>query len=125
MRIRPHQCHWKCHDDRHRAAGLAGIIAARGDLILYRGGKHGESATAFNALAEGLAIGACQPGGVTFAGQHWCTDHAACEAVLIPGKRQEHAVARHTTLPRGVDNNEGPRSGPQEQEDDDDAHHRI
>jgi hypothetical protein len=63
-----------------RASGLADIIAEHGDIILYRGGKRGESARAFNALAEGLAIGAFQPGGVTAFGQHWCTDHAACEA---------------------------------------------
>ena len=63
-----------------RAAGLAQIIAARGDVILYRGGKRGESAAAFNALAEGLAIGACQPGGITAFGHHWCAGHDACIA---------------------------------------------
>jgi|SRR5579872_1737707 len=63
-----------------RADELSGIIAEHGDIILYRGGKKGESAKAFNALAEGLAIGAFQPGGATAFGQHWCTDHAACEA---------------------------------------------
>jgi hypothetical protein len=63
-----------------RASGLADIIASQGDIILYRGGKKGETAKAFNAMAEGLAIGAYQPGGVTFLGQHWCTDHEACLA---------------------------------------------
>ena len=63
-----------------RAGGLSDIIAAHGDIILYRGGKRGESAKAFNALAEGLAIGAFQPGGVTFAGEHWCVNHAECVA---------------------------------------------
>jgi len=58
----------------------AHIIAHSGDNILYRSKKRGETATAFNALARGLAIGAYQPGGVTFAGIHFCTDHAACEA---------------------------------------------
>jgi hypothetical protein len=63
-----------------RASGLADIIASQGDIILYRGGKKGETAKAFNAMAEGLAIGAYQPGGVTFLGEHWCTDHEACLA---------------------------------------------
>lgn len=63
-----------------RASGLADIIASQGDIILYRGGKKGESAKAFNALAEGLAIGAFQPGGVTAFGQHWCVNHDECEA---------------------------------------------
>ena len=63
-----------------RTSGLADIIASQGDIILYRGGKKGETANAFNALAEGLAIGAFQSGGVTAFGQHWCTDHAECEA---------------------------------------------
>ena len=63
-----------------RASGLADIIAAHGDIILYRGGKAGESAKAFNALAEGVAIGAFQPGGVTAFGQHWCVNHAECKA---------------------------------------------
>lgn len=53
------------------------VIAERGDLLQY-GGKRGAAAAAFNALAKGLAIGAFAPGGVTFAGHHWCTDHAVC-----------------------------------------------
>jgi hypothetical protein len=63
-----------------RASGLSDIIAAHGDIILYRGGKKGESAEAFNALAEGLAIGAFQPGGVTAFGQHFCVNHEECKA---------------------------------------------
>jgi hypothetical protein len=63
-----------------RAAELAQVIAERGDSILFRSGKRGESAAVFNALAEGLAIGAFQPGGVTAFGSHWCTDHAGCVA---------------------------------------------
>lgn len=31
-----------------------------------------------NALALALAVMAHNPGGVTFATRHWCTDHAAC-----------------------------------------------
>jgi hypothetical protein len=33
----------------------------------------------FNFLARGLAVLACQPGGVTFSGQHWCVhSHPRC-----------------------------------------------
>lgn len=34
----------------------------------------------FSKLASGLAAAAFQPGGITFSGQHWCTDHDACRA---------------------------------------------
>ena len=54
-------------------------IAEHGDSLMF-GGKKGAAANAFNALAEGLAVAAYQPGGVTFAGRHWCADHAACLA---------------------------------------------
>lgn len=50
--------------------GLADIIASHGDAIERRDLKRG-AAQAFNALARGLALGAYQPGGVTFAGMHW------------------------------------------------------
>lgn len=52
-------------------------VAAHGDALQF-GGKKGAAAAAFNALAQGLACAAYQPGGVTFAGRHWCTDHARC-----------------------------------------------
>jgi hypothetical protein len=54
-------------------------IASHGDTLMF-GGKKGAPAQVFNHLAEGLAAAAYQPGGVTFAGRHWCTDHAACKA---------------------------------------------
>ena len=54
-------------------------IAHHGDAIMYRS-KPGATAEAFNHLARGLACAAFQPGGVTFAGQHWCVDHGECEA---------------------------------------------
>lgn len=52
-------------------------IASRGDALQY-GGKRGEAAEVFNHLARALAALAFAPGGVTFAGLHWCADHAAC-----------------------------------------------
>ncbi|GAB1646875.1 hypothetical protein [Krasilnikovia sp. MM14-A1259] len=68
------------------AADAATVIGSHGDDLQY-GGKH--CADAFNALARGLAIGAYQPGGITFAGMHWCTTiHEGCpQARPTAGKR--------------------------------------
>lgn len=58
------------------ARDCADELAARGDVLQF-GGRG--CAQAFNALARGLAAAAYQPGGVTFAGQHWCVNHSACQ----------------------------------------------
>jgi len=63
-----------------RARRCSAIVAERGDVLQFSGGKPGKATEVFNALAEGLACAAYQPGGITFAGRHWCTDHAACIA---------------------------------------------
>ena len=55
-------------------------ISSHGDAIIYRSYVHGETAAAFNHLARGLACMAYLPGGVTYHGTHFCTDHPACEA---------------------------------------------
>jgi hypothetical protein len=47
------------------------MIAYRGDVLQFGGGKKGEAAAAFNALAEALAHMAFVPGGVKFSGVHW------------------------------------------------------
>lgn len=60
------------------AREAAQVIASQGDVLMF-GGRKGAAANAFNHLARGLAAAAYQPGGVDFAGQHWCTDHAPCE----------------------------------------------
>lgn len=52
------------------AKNAADQVAHRGDVLQY-GGKRGEAAEVFNHLAKGLAAAAFQPGGVTFAGEHW------------------------------------------------------
>ena len=49
----------------------------------------GGTADTFNHLARGLAALAYQPGGVDFAGRHWCADHRACQAAAT------EAEARH------------------------------
>jgi hypothetical protein len=46
-------------------------ICEHGDVLQFGGGKPGQVAEAFNAIARGLAALAYQPGGVTFCGRHW------------------------------------------------------
>lgn len=43
------------------------------------------AARIFNVLARSLALLAHMPGGVTFLGDHWCTDHEACVAARTGG----------------------------------------
>ena len=47
------------------------LLGEKGDLLMFRGGKRGETARVFNALAKSLAVLAFCPGGVTLFGQHW------------------------------------------------------
>jgi hypothetical protein len=54
-----------------RAKECSQIVAEKGDVILHKGGKKGETAAAFNALAEGLACCSFAPGGVTFLDLHF------------------------------------------------------
>lgn len=68
---------WPEHRRIDEAKRAAQVIAEKGDVIQY-GGRPGETAHAFNALAKGLAAAAYAPGGVTIAGHHWCPDHAVC-----------------------------------------------
>lgn len=46
----------------------AETVATKGDLILYRGKRRGESAGVIHALCYCLAVGAFIPGGITFMG---------------------------------------------------------
>jgi hypothetical protein len=56
------------------AAATVDQVCERGDILQFSGGKKGQTAEAFNALARGLAAGAYVPGGITFAGLHWCVE---------------------------------------------------
>jgi len=53
-------------------------IAEHGDDLMFKSKTKGRTAEAFNHLARGLAALAYAPGGVTFAGEHWCVNHAEC-----------------------------------------------
>lgn len=55
------------------------VVAERGDALRFGASKRGGVAQVFSAVARGVAVLACCPGGITFAGQHWCADHRLCE----------------------------------------------
>lgn len=47
--------------------------------VCARGQASYSAGEVFNFLARGLAVLACQPGGVTYAGRHWCASpHPGC-----------------------------------------------
>lgn len=67
MRVRE----WTEERRMERARIIGYILAEHGDDILFQGPKKGDTTRAFNAMAEGVAIAAFSPGGVTFMGHHW------------------------------------------------------
>ena len=56
--------------DLNACKDISRLIAEKGDVLLY-GGKSHEAAYVFNRLAQGIAVLAFLPGGVTCFGQHW------------------------------------------------------
>jgi len=64
---------WSVIEVRAKDAGR--MIAEHGDNILYKSLKRGETAMAFNGLAEGVAILAFMPGGVKIFGGAWRASH--------------------------------------------------
>lgn len=58
---------------QERATACADVIAETGDVLLFRGGKEGQAAEAFNRTAEGVACLSFAPGGVTVLGLHFET----------------------------------------------------
>ncbi len=57
------------------AAECGQVVAEKGDVVQFQGGKKGESAAAFNALAKGIACLSFAPGGVTTFGMHFENTH--------------------------------------------------
>ena len=70
---------------QERAKVCSDFIGKHGDNILFRSKKKGDSATAFNHLAEGLACLSFCPGGVKIFGSHW----EACLSGDIPNRSKE------------------------------------
>lgn len=67
-----------------RAPDLGQFIGEKGDIMQFKSKKKGESANAFNKLAEGIAILSFMPGGVTFLGDHYENTHPDREAPPDP-----------------------------------------
>lgn len=63
--------HTSFEDRQARAHEAADVVASKGDIIQFKGEKPGQTAEAFNRLAEGLACLAYSPGGVKFMGLHF------------------------------------------------------
>jgi len=63
-----------------RARACAQEVAEHGDVVMYRSKKKGQSAAAFNRLAEGVACLAFAPGGVKTMGMHFEARHPEHDA---------------------------------------------
>ena len=57
-----------------RAHQHSALIAYKGDILMFGGGKKGEVAEVFNATAEAIAILSFVPGGVTIFGMKFVTE---------------------------------------------------
>jgi len=58
------------------ASETAQLIAEKGDVLMFGGGKKGEVATIFNQVAKAMALmSVVIPGGVPFAGRTFCYPH--------------------------------------------------
>lgn len=62
---------WSDERMQETARESGDVIASKGDIILYKSPKKGETAKAFNALARGLACLSFAVGGVRFLGLHF------------------------------------------------------
>lgn len=58
-------------DDWDEAREFSQVLAEKGDKLLFRSEKEGETAELFNRLAKALAVLAFAPGGVRAFGEHW------------------------------------------------------
>lgn len=69
---------WSDERRRAEAGSCADVVASKGDVILFRGGKRGETAAAFNALAKGVALLSFAPGGVVCFGTRYSVQDGRC-----------------------------------------------
>jgi hypothetical protein len=56
---------------RREAEECSTVVASKGDVIMFRSSKRGETAAAFNALAKGVALLSFQVGGVVCFGTRY------------------------------------------------------
>lgn len=64
---------WSPERMRRESEECATVVASKGDIIMFRSPKRGETAAAFNALARGVAILSFQVGGVVCFGSRYST----------------------------------------------------
>jgi hypothetical protein len=86
-----HRLRDMCFEERQMLAVTdADIIASSDTVIEYKppGKCDIRPAESLNTIARGIAIGALQPLGVTFAGRHWCADHRLCERAEAAAERR-------------------------------------
>jgi hypothetical protein len=55
------------------ASETAQLIGEKGDQLLFKGDKPGDTAKLFNKTARAIALMSFLPGGVTLFGRHWET----------------------------------------------------
>jgi hypothetical protein len=57
--------------DLARCREFAPMLASKGDVLLFRSNKKGETGELMARLIDAIAVLACMPGGVDFLGLHW------------------------------------------------------
>lgn len=83
MRIDYAQARWEIFQPNGGRQEKSTARLTGGAALATGAGRAGEE---FTILAQVLGVMAYQPGGVTAFGQHWCTDHAVCEAAGIEAR---------------------------------------
>lgn len=69
---------WSSERMRQEAEECSTVVASKGDVILFRSRKRGETAAAFNALAKGVALLSFQVGGVVCFGTRYQVVDGVC-----------------------------------------------
>lgn len=78
---------------QERAHRASQIVAEKGDIVMFRSKKKGESAAAFNALAEGIACLSFAPGGVVFLGDRYQTIDGNPQITVAADRNMQAAPA--------------------------------
>ena len=58
-------------EDMARAQKASDLLGAKGDLLMFKGKKEGETAKVFNEIAFSIAVLSFCPGGVTVFNTNW------------------------------------------------------